>query len=65
LVGARYARIVALMDGSGRIEIYDALTRSWSGASADECTFSDLWTAAPAPLGVFERLSAYPAETDQ
>lgn len=42
-----YARIVACDDGSGRIELYDANTRTWSDA-AGECTFSELWTAPAA-----------------
>ena len=40
-----YARIVACEDGSGRIELYDSIRRSWCDA-AGACTFSELWSAA-------------------
>ena len=50
-VGAKYARIVALVDGSGLIQIYDAATRSWS-AAGDACSFGDLWSADPAPVAI-------------
>ena len=45
------ARIVACEDGSGRIELYDAVSRVWCDA-ADECTFSEIWSA-PAVLEPF------------
>ena len=41
-----YARIVACEDGSGRIELYDPATRLWVDG-ANECTFSELWSAPP------------------
>ena len=43
-VRGRYVRIVAQADGSGRIEIYDSESASWSEA-IEECTFSDVWSA--------------------
>lgn len=43
-VRGRYVRIVAQADGSGRIEIYDSGSASWSDA-VEECTFSDVWSA--------------------
>jgi hypothetical protein len=45
LVGTSYARIVALADGSGRIEVYDKSAKSWSAAD-DSCGFIELWRAA-------------------
>ena len=52
LVGTQYARIVALADGSGRIEVYDKLARAWGApaADADSCGFCDLWSAPSLPL---------------
>ena len=43
-VRGRYVRIVAQADGSGRIEIYDVDSASWSDA-VEQCTFSDVWSA--------------------
>lgn len=48
LVGKQYARIVALADGSGRIEVYDKIARSWLADEA--CGFCELWSAAALPL---------------
>ena len=45
-VGAKYARIVALVDGSGQIEIFDEVARAWC-AAGDLCNFCDLWSARP------------------
>ena len=41
-----YARIVAISDGSGRIELFDPQAGAWREAS-DACTFAELWRAAP------------------
>ena len=49
LVGKQYARIVALANGAGRIEIYDSAAEAWRPAP-DTCSFTLLWSAAPAPL---------------
>lgn len=49
LVGMHYARIIALANGAGRIEIYDSATDRWCPAP-DTCSFTLLWSAAPAPL---------------
>ena len=43
-VRGRYVRIVAQADGSGRIEIYDVDSGSWSDA-VEQCSFSDVWSA--------------------
>ena len=45
-VQSGYARLIACEDGSGRIELYDPQTRSWSDASG-KCTFSELWSGPP------------------
>jgi hypothetical protein len=45
-VGPNFARIVALVDGSGLIEIYDEAAGSWC-AAGDACNFSELWSASP------------------
>ena len=49
LVGKQYARIVALVDGSGLIEVYDGSTGTW-GAAGDSCDFGALWSANPTPM---------------
>ena len=43
-VRGRYVRIVAQADGSGRIEMYDVDSASWSDA-VEQCSFSDVWSA--------------------
>ena len=50
-VGRQYARIVAHRDGSGRIELDDAVSGLWSDA-LEQCSFSEIWSAPPptAPL---------------
>ena len=56
-VQSGYARIVACEDGSGRIELYDAATRSWTDGAA-MCTFSEIWSATasaePGPDAPFD-----------
>ena len=49
MVGKQYARIVALADGSGRIEIYDKGAGHWR-AALESCGFGELWSAAALPL---------------
>ena len=49
LVRQKYARIVALVDGSGLIQVYDEATKAWC-AAGDLCTFYELWSAKPALL---------------
>ena len=56
LVGTQYARIVALADGSGRIEVWDKLAGAWSPPAADSCGFCDLWSAPSLPLAFSLRL---------
>lgn len=41
-----YARIVAIADGSGRIEIFDAKLGTWCDGGG-ECSFDELWSASP------------------
>lgn len=48
LVGSRYARLVALVDGSGLIQLYDESSGLWSDAG-ESCGFADFWSAAAAP----------------
>lgn len=48
-VGEHYARIVAVADGSGRIEIYDQAAGAWC-AALESCGFGELWSAAALPL---------------
>ena len=43
-VGVGYARIVAVKDGSGRIECYDQKTASWAPAPPN-LTFNEVWAA--------------------
>ena len=43
-----YARIIALKDGSGRIEIFDAACRTWMLAP-ESVTFGDIWSAPSVP----------------
>lgn len=43
-VGAGYARIIALKDGSGCIESFDKITGKWAAAPLD-LTFSAVWKA--------------------
>ncbi|MDB5904939.1 MAG: hypothetical protein JWM26_3817 [Betaproteobacteria bacterium] len=45
-VRSGYARIVAISDGSGRIEIFDSKSGSWCDA-VGECTFGEIWSASP------------------
>lgn len=42
--GNHYVRIVALADGSGRVEMYDKAARAWIDA-LETCSFSDVWRA--------------------
>ena len=44
-VKSGYARIVALADGSGRIEVFDASIGAWHDALG-ACTFDEIWRAA-------------------
>ena len=46
LVGKQYARIIALANGAGRLEIYDRAADAWC-AAPDSCSFALLWSAAP------------------
>jgi len=39
-----YARIVSLKDGSGRIEKFDLVSRTWLEAP-ESITFSEVWSA--------------------
>jgi len=48
-VRGRYVRIVALADGSGRIELYDAESGAWCDAY-EECSFSEVWSAPALPM---------------
>ena len=48
-VGEQYARIVAMVDGSGLIQVYDDATGEWC-AAGDTCAFGALWSASAAPL---------------
>ena len=57
LVGKKYARIVALADGSGRIEVYDSAVGQW-GAALESCCFGELWSAAALPLTFSTRAPA-------
>jgi len=57
LVGNQYARIVAVADGSGRIEVYDKDAGSWC-AALESCGFADLWSAAALPLTFSTRTPA-------
>lgn len=41
-----YARIVATSNGSGRIELFDTKSCSWSDASG-LCGFCEVWSGAP------------------
>ena len=41
-----YARIVAIADGSGRIEMFDAKAGAWRDA-VGACSFTELWSASP------------------
>ncbi len=50
-IGRGYARIVATRDGSGRIETFDVVSRSWVPAP-DSVTFGEVWSAPPAPLSL-------------
>ena len=45
-VRSGYARIVAISDGSGRIEIFDSKSGAWCDA-VGECTFGEIWSASP------------------
>jgi hypothetical protein len=62
LVGKQYARIIALANGAGRIEIYDSAAEAWRPAP-DTCSFALLWSAVPAPPTFAARESGYVAET--
>lgn len=59
VLGKGYARIVALKDGSGRIESFDLATRKWLVAP-NSVTFTDVWSAPAVP---FDLLSGI-AESD-
>lgn len=48
-LGQSYARIVANRDGSGRIESFDLVSKTWIPAS-DSITFSDVWSAPAAQM---------------
>ena len=50
-VRGRYVRIVAQADGSGRIEIYDVDSASWSDA-VEQCSFSDVWSAPALTMSI-------------
>ena len=39
-----YARIISLKDGSGRIEKFDLVSRTWLEAP-ESITFSEVWSA--------------------
>lgn len=56
-VGQHYARIVAVADGSGRIEIYDKAAGAWC-AALESCGFGELWSAAALPLTFSARAPA-------
>ena len=43
-LGRGYVRIVANRDGSGRIESFDRVSKSWVPA-AESITFSEVWSA--------------------
>jgi hypothetical protein len=43
-----YARIVSTRDGSGQIECFDSKSRTWYPAP-ESVTFSEVWSAPPAP----------------
>ncbi len=45
-VSSGYARIIALKDGSGRIECYDKTAGHWMPAP-ESLTFNEVWAAAP------------------
>jgi hypothetical protein len=51
-VQAGYARIVALKDGSGCIECFDPVSRTWSLAPQSQ-TFDEVWAAPAAPPGMW------------
>lgn len=47
-VRSGYARIVAQKDGSGCIESFDSISRTWSLAP-ESVTFSEVWSAPAVP----------------
>jgi hypothetical protein len=47
-VRSGYARIVGQKDGSGSIESFDAVSKTWSLAP-DSVTFSEVWSAPAVP----------------
>ncbi|HYC45003.1 MAG TPA: hypothetical protein VED01_05910 [Burkholderiales bacterium] len=47
LVGTQYVRLVAMVDGSGLIQVYNASRGEWQSAD-NECDFAALWSARPA-----------------
>jgi hypothetical protein len=48
-VNGGYARIVAQKDGSGCIESFDLVSRTWSLAP-QSVTFSEVWSAPPVSI---------------
>jgi hypothetical protein len=44
-----YARIVSNRDGSGRIESFDLVSRTWR-AAPESLTFTEVWGAPPAGI---------------
>lgn len=44
-----FARIISLKDGSGRIEKFDLVSRTWSEAP-ESVTFNEVWSAPPVPM---------------
>jgi hypothetical protein len=44
-----YARIVSTKDGSGRIESFDSVSRTWIPAP-ESITFSEVWSAPAASI---------------
>ncbi len=50
-----YFRIVSEKGGSGRIESFDLVSRTWSEA-AGEVTFSEVWSAPPVSAVAWSRI---------
>ena len=53
-VHAGYARIVALKDGSGCIECFDDVSRTWTSAP-QSLTFDEVWVAPAASPDLWAR----------
>jgi hypothetical protein len=49
VVDAQYARLIAMVDGSGLIQIYNQSSGQWCTAG-EQCDFAALWRAPAAPL---------------